>query len=284
MQSRATNPLALGLELQIPSIEAIAAGCRACIRAKGPTMRTWFSRSFMKTPTHRKNTWMKSRQIWLKRLLGENALESFPRNIEGLRRLKRTVQTKVRERRHGTSRALNAGLTLYRNYNLAYTCKYWWEALEFPGLARGTQWLAKIRVGGFWLPAPALSRIGTLESHWESHCPCCGDETPKTLTYLGLQCPRWMQERSELLEGQQQLGIIVIAEGRTLTLSVALATDGPLTEPQRSLMANKLTCYLLEKRVQRIGCEHGFSVLCAYPLAGVKHKPALPTDNNAFHA
>jgi len=57
-----------------------------------------------------------------------------------------------------------------------------------------------------------------------------------------------MQERSELLEGQQQLGIIVIAEGRTLTLSVALATDGPLTEPQRSLMANKLTCYLLEKK------------------------------------
>jgi len=40
-------------------------------------------------------------------------------------------------------------LTLYRNYNLAYTCKYWWEALEFPGLARGTQWLAKIHVGGF---------------------------------------------------------------------------------------------------------------------------------------
>jgi len=34
MQSRASNPLALGLELQIPSIEAIAAGCRARIWAK----------------------------------------------------------------------------------------------------------------------------------------------------------------------------------------------------------------------------------------------------------
>jgi hypothetical protein len=43
-----------------------------------------------------------------------------------------------------------------------------------------------------------------------------------------------MQERSELLEGQQQLGITVIVEGRTLTRSVALATDSPLTEPQRS--------------------------------------------------
>jgi hypothetical protein len=74
MQSRATTALALGLELQIPSIEAIAAGCRACIRAKGPTMRTWFSRSFMKTPIHRKNSWMKSTQIWQKRLLGENTL------------------------------------------------------------------------------------------------------------------------------------------------------------------------------------------------------------------
>jgi len=136
-------------------------------------------------------------------------------------------------------------LTLYRNYNLAYTCKYWWEALEFPGLAGGTQWLANIRVGGFWLAAPALSRIGTPESHWESHCPCCGDEIPETLTYLLLQCPRWKQERSDLLEGQQQLGITVIVDGRTLTLSAALATDGPLTEPQRSLVANKLTCYLL---------------------------------------
>jgi hypothetical protein len=80
-------------------------------------------------------------------------------------------------------------------------------------------------------------------------CACIdhasGDEIPETLTHLLLQCPRWKQERSELLEGQQQLGIIVIAEGRTLTLSVALATDGPLTEPQRSSVANKLTCYLL---------------------------------------
>jgi hypothetical protein len=139
-------------------------------------------------------------------------------------------------------------LTLHRNYNLACSCKYWWEALEFPGLARGTQWLAKIRVGGFWLPARALSRIGTLESLWESHCPCYRDEIPETLTYLGLQCPRSKQERSKLLEGQQQLGITVIAEGRTLTLSAALATDGPLTEPQRSLVANKLTCYLLGGR------------------------------------
>jgi hypothetical protein len=125
---------------------------------------------------------MKSTQIWVKRLLGENTLQAFPRNIEGSRRLKRTVQTPIWERRHGTSCASNAGLTLYRNYNLAYTCKYWWETLEFPGLARGTQWLARIRVGAFWLAAPALSRIGTLESHWESHCPCCGNENPETLT------------------------------------------------------------------------------------------------------
>jgi hypothetical protein len=103
MQSRATNPLALGLELQIPSIEAIAAGCRACTRAKGPTMRTSLSRIFMQTPTHRKNTWMKSAQIWLKRLLGENTLQSLPRNIEFSRHLKRTVQTTIWERIHGTS-------------------------------------------------------------------------------------------------------------------------------------------------------------------------------------
>jgi hypothetical protein len=51
------------------------------------------------------------------------APQSFPRNIEGSRRLKRTVQT-IWERRHGTSRASNAGLTLYRNCNLAYTCKH----------------------------------------------------------------------------------------------------------------------------------------------------------------
>jgi len=227
---------------------------------------------------------MKSAQIWLKRLLGENALQSFPRNVQGSRRLKRTVQT-IWERRHGTNRALNAGLTVYRNYNLANTCKYWWEALEFPGLARGTQWLAKIRVGGIWLPAPALSRTGTLESHWESLCPCSGDQIPETLTYLGSQCPRWKQERSELPEGQQQLGITVIVEGRTLTLSIALATDGPLTEPQRSLVANKLTCYLLGKRSSESDAHTGpVRFLCLPTVVGVKHKLALPTDNNAFHA
>jgi hypothetical protein len=77
-------------------------------------MRTWFSRSFMQTPTHRKNTWMKSTHIWLKRLLDEHTLQSFPRNIEFSRRLKRTVQTTIWEGRHGTSRASNAGLNLSR--------------------------------------------------------------------------------------------------------------------------------------------------------------------------
>jgi len=215
----------------------------------------------------------------------QHAPQSIPRNVQGSRRLKRTVQTTIWERRHGTSRASNAGLTLYRNYNLAYTCKYWWEALEFPGLARGTQWLAKIRAGGFWLPARALSRIGTLESHWESHCPCYRDDNPETLTYLGLQCPRSKQERSELLAGQQQLGITVIAEGRTLTLSVALATDGPLTDPQCSLVANKLTCYVLGMR-SSVSDAHTGPVRFLRPpsVVGVKHKSALPTDNNAFHA
>jgi len=217
-------------------------------------------------------------------LRGQHAPQLFPRNIQGSRRLKRTVQTTIWERRHGTSRASNAGLILYRSYNLAYTCKYWWEALEFPGLARGTQWLAKIRVGGFWLPARALSRIGTLESHWESHCPCYRDEIPETLTYLGLQCSRWKQERSELLAGQQQLSITVIAEGRTLTLRAALATDGPLTDPQRSLVANKLTCYLLGGRSSGSDAHTGPVLSAPTFCMGVKHKPALPTDDNAFHA
>jgi len=54
----------------------------------------------------------------------KHAPQSFPRNVEAFRRLKRTVQTTIWECRHGTSRASNAGLTLYRNYNLAYTCKH----------------------------------------------------------------------------------------------------------------------------------------------------------------
>jgi len=66
--------LALGLELQKSSTEAIAAGYRARIWAKGPTMHTWFSRISMQTPMHRKITWLKSTQIWLKRPLGENTL------------------------------------------------------------------------------------------------------------------------------------------------------------------------------------------------------------------
>jgi len=50
MQSRATTALTLGLELEIPSIEAIAAGCRARIWAKGSTMRTSLSRVLVQTP------------------------------------------------------------------------------------------------------------------------------------------------------------------------------------------------------------------------------------------
>jgi hypothetical protein len=102
---------------------------------------------------------------------------------------------------------------------------------------------------------------------------------------LGLQCPRWKQERNELLEGQQQLGITVIVEGRTLTLSVALATDGPLTEPQCSLVANKFTCYLLGGRSSGSDAHTGPVRFLRLPtVVGVKHKSAFPTDDNAFHA
>jgi hypothetical protein len=107
----------------------------------------------------------------------------------------------------------------------------------------------------------------------------------ETLTHLGLQCPRWKQERSELLGGQQQLDITVIVEGRTLTRSVALVTDGPLTEPQRSLVANKLTCYVLGMRSSVSDAHTGPVRFLRLPtVVGVKHKLALPTDNNAFHA
>jgi hypothetical protein len=102
---------------------------------------------------------------------------------------------------------------------------------------------------------------------------------------LGLQCPRSKQERSELLEGQQQLDITVIAKGRTLTLSVALATDGPLTEPQRSLVTNKLTLYLLGSSSSESDTHTGPVRFLRLPtVVGVKHKPALPTDNKALHA
>jgi len=97
---------------------------------------------------------------------------------------------------------------------------------------------------------------------------------------LGLQCPRSKQERSELLGGHQQLGITVIVEGRTLTLSVALATDGLLTEPQRSLVANKLTLHLLGSRSNESDEHTGLVHFLRLPtVVGVKHKPALPTDN-----
>jgi len=81
VQSRATTALALGPELQTPSTEAIAAGFQARVWAKGPIMRTWFSRSFMQTPTHRKKTWMESTQIWLERHLGENTLPNHSPGI-----------------------------------------------------------------------------------------------------------------------------------------------------------------------------------------------------------
>ena len=104
--------------------------------------------------------------------------------------------------------------------------------------------------------------------------------TPETLTYLLLQCPRWKQERSELLEGRHQPGITVIVKGRTLTLSVALATDGSLIVRQRSFVANKLTCYLLGARSNESDEHTGLVHFLRLPtVVGVKHKPALPTDN-----
>jgi len=137
-------------------------------------------------------------------------------------------------------------------------------------------------------PRTAPPCVHVSPAHACKVCACIdhasGDEIPETLTHLLLQCPRWKQERSELLEGQQQLGIIVIAEGRTLTLSVALATDGPLTEPQRSLMANKLTLYLLGGRSSESGAHTG--PLLSAPThwwVSSTNPPCQPTTTHSMH-
>jgi len=60
----------------------------------------------------------------------------------------------------------------------------------------------------------------------------------------------------------------VIVEDRTLTLSVALATDGPLTEPQRSFVANKLTLYLLGIRSSEADAYTGTVRFLRQPTVG----------------
>jgi len=64
-----------------------------------------------------------------------------------------------------------------------------------------------------------------------AHCACAGKK-----------------ERCYRFKRQQHLGIIVVNEGHPLTLSVVLATNGPVAEPQCSRVASELILYLLGGR------------------------------------
>jgi len=88
VQSRATNPLTLGLELQIPSIEAIAACCQARVWAKRAHHAHLVQSEFHADP----NALQEILDGIDADLVGaplrrKHAPQSFPRNIEGSRRL-----------------------------------------------------------------------------------------------------------------------------------------------------------------------------------------------------
>ena len=60
------------------------------------------------------------------------------------------------------------------------------DSNKYVNIAKGVQYLTKIRIGAFWT-CPKLVKIGWIDNLWQDTCPCCLHNEPESELVLYVQ-------------------------------------------------------------------------------------------------
>ena len=72
------------------------------------------------------------------------------------------------------------------------------DSNKYVNIAKGVQYLTKIRIGAFWT-CPKLVKIGWINNLWQDTCPCCLHNEPESIYHIVLECSTWIQQRNDYL-------------------------------------------------------------------------------------
>lgn len=232
--NRLCSPLVLGLELDLPPVQARWAAARARARAKFLESSTVVA-SVLKDVRQRRGegrrgTWMRNTVSWLKRWGPRNdkiyTVQPFP-TIELPKALphvwaRETLKTvwdhiledgrKLQANAAGTNASLGstvasaAGISqkarvvtlgLYDRAGFIQTRGYIPDSIKYPNSARGINFLFQCRTRCFWT-AQKLAIAKVIRHNYRTKCPCCRNNVPETIEHMLTECLRWSEQRKTL--------------------------------------------------------------------------------------
>ena len=152
---------------------------------KWESARTWIRDLIRHTPCFRKATWVSGASRWIRRFV----------NV-GMGRSRERIHELFMRREDATDRTVQ-GEWVREN---GIGCSSYWSGLSewHPELRRGIHALAQIRAGTF-ATGRSLAAKRILPSKYLRECPFCEVGEPETIVHLLRRCPRWREQRPELL-------------------------------------------------------------------------------------
>ena len=181
--SRSAAASTIGLELNVPTIWAVAAAARARAYTKYTTSRTMIGVLTRHLPTNsRKKTWTTGTKMWLKTYAPVGLNTGNPHHS--------TLQCVWS--RELKSKPVPKSLIQFQQWNYHKTCEYLKTASK-RCVTNGIKYLLKLRIGSFF-PVSALVNFTNIPYNpWRYTCPCCLQilHNGETLHHLMVSCNRW---------------------------------------------------------------------------------------------
>ena len=205
-------------ELDLPTIEAMAAARRARLFDKAPTLKTVLRDLVSRTARGRTDTWVTGTRRWLKRF-------KLVRKVDETSKVfVQKVASKIWKRSLATKKLSAAAATkAYVASEMEGTSNYKRIAERLPQLARGLQALTAMRIGSFWTGHKfVVARL--LPDRYRDRCPLCNRrvEGGETIAHFVWDCEKWRNIRMRYLGGLiekvrqiiNRVGIVVAGEVR----------------------------------------------------------------------
>ena len=195
--SAATSGVALGYDLGVPTVLAMANRSKTRALVKFPHLSTVISTLIQEVPKQRKRTWVTGGSTHLKTYFGEALVRNERTGEESwsARRVKEiTWANQVAKGGASTDKMVE--------WHLNESSGYLARGDQYSGLARGFHWLHRVRTSSVWM-ATRLARAGILSARYIDECPFChqSDGAGESIGHLIEHCAAWAIQRENILTG-----------------------------------------------------------------------------------
>lgn len=197
------SPVVLAKELDVQSVFAATSRTRARCLSKFPNISTWASQLALppgdKLRT-RSRTWSSGAWKWIFSSKNHTLMTAMASTRPGSDRTCGHIALEhCMDRQWNSALKKSVSAQAYERRSAAETRCFVKSAAFETRLAHGVRDLVRLRVGGF-LTGYRAAKMGLIDPRYKTHCPCCEENVPETVSHFLLKCPKWADAREAMAQ------------------------------------------------------------------------------------